>query len=118
MTVGTCDSPGLEDGRLTSGADGWVRYTGLPISGPEGPVLYRLTEIATVNGYNLLAEPAFEGTLPYEGSNDFEITIINTPTYTLPVTGGRGFWGIVIALALTGVVFGGALMLYRKRPEL
>lgn len=116
--IGTSNSPGLLDGKLTSGADGWVRYTGLCISGPEGPVMYRLTEVATVNGYNLLAEPAFEGSLPYEGTSDFEITVINTPTYTLPVTGGRGFWGIVIALALTGAFLGGALVLYRKRPDL
>ena len=102
VQVGTSDSPGLLDGKLTSGEDGWVRYTGLCTSGPEGPVMYRLTEIATVNGYNLLSEPAFEGSLPYEGTSDFEITVINTPTYTLPVTGGNGFHWQMLSFGFSG----------------
>ena len=114
MQVGTSNSPGLLDGKLTSGADGWVRYTGLPISCAEGQVLYRLTEIATVNGYILLAEPAFEGSLPYEGTSDFEITVINTPTYTLPVTGGSGFRWQMLSLAFAGALIMFGLLMLRK----
>lgn len=115
VEVGTSNSSGLLDGKLTSGADGWVRYTGLPISCAEGQVLYRLTEIATVNGYNLLAEPAFEGSLPYEGTSDFEITVINTPTYTMPVTGGHGFAMSAIALAVADITLTAGLIVLRKK---
>ena len=114
MQAGTCDNPAVVDGLLTSGEDGWVRYTGLVIAAAEGPVLYRLTEIATVNGYNLLTEPAFEGSLPHEGTSDFEITVINTPTYTLPVTGGNGFHWLMLSMAFAGTMVLFGLLMLRK----
>ena len=45
VTEGTCTAEGLTDGKLTSGADGEVRFTGL-YSGS----LYRVTEIESAQG--------------------------------------------------------------------
>lgn len=56
VTEGTCTAEGLTDGKLTSGADGVVRFTGL-YSGS----LYRVTEVKAPKGYQLLTEPVYEG---------------------------------------------------------
>ena len=58
VTEGTCATEGLADGKLTSGADGVVRFTGL-YSGS----LYRVTEVKAPKGYQLLTEPVYEGSI-------------------------------------------------------
>ncbi|MEI3092841.1 MAG: prealbumin-like fold domain-containing protein [Oscillospiraceae bacterium] len=45
----------LTDGKLTSGADGEVRFTGLYSGG------YRVTETKAPKGYQLLTEPVYGG---------------------------------------------------------
>ena len=72
-------------------------------------IQYRLTEVAAPEGYELLKEPIFEGTLPasypdgkvtatpdevIDGTAyfyDLPITVQNGHIYTLPMTGGSGF---------------------------
>lgn len=82
---GTCTSTGLADGRLTSGEDGIIRFTGL---NPNS--LYRLTETKAPNGYQLLTEPAFEGKIQVEDEYFVQLTVVNAPVYELPMTGASG----------------------------
>ncbi|MBQ1649012.1 MAG: hypothetical protein II047_11260, partial [Bacteroidales bacterium] len=110
VIAGGCTSEGLNNGKLTTGADGKAEYTGLCIDTQLGKVLYRLTEASTKPGYNLLTEPAFEGSLPLEGETEVALTIVNTPTFKMPTTGGHGFAGMVSAMSIAGIA--AALLLY------
>ena len=96
--VGGCTSDGLSDGTLITGADGIAIFNGLRAG--DG-VLYRVTEIATVNGYVLLTEAVELGTLPRESEEstiyDVSVTVSNAPTYLLPMTGGTGLWPVLSA---------------------
>lgn len=96
--VGGCTSEGLSDGMLITGDDGIAVFGGLRAG--DG-ILYRVTEIATVNGYVLLAEPVELGTLPRESEEstiyNVSVTISNSPTYLLPMTGGTGLWPVLSA---------------------
>lgn len=96
--VGGCTSEGLSDGMLITGDDGIAVFGGLRAG--DG-ILYRVTEIATVNGYVLLAEPVELGMLPRESEEstiyNVSVTISNSPTYLLPMTGGTGLWPVLSA---------------------
>ena len=82
VTEGTCSSEGLRDGRLVSDETGLVEFTGLH---PER--LYRLTETAAPEGYQLLAGTAYEGGLPAEEDLVIQLTVVNVPVFQLPKTG-------------------------------
>ena len=96
--VGGCTSEGLSDGMLITGDDGIAVFGGLRAG--DG-ILYRVTEIVTVNGYVLLTEPVELGTLPRESEEstiyNVSVTISNSPTYLLPMTGGTGLWPVLSA---------------------
>lgn len=96
--IGGCTSDGLSDGMLITGDDGIAVFGGLRAG--DG-ILYRVTEIATVNGYVLLTEPVEIGTLPRENEEspiyDVSVTVSNSPTYLLPMTGGTGLWPVLSA---------------------
>lgn len=96
--VGGCTSEGLSDGILITGDDGIAIFDGLRA---DKNVRYRITEIATVNGYVLLTEPVEIGTLPRENEDkliyDVSVTVNNSPTYLLPMTGGAGLWPVLSA---------------------
>lgn len=96
--LGGCTSEGLSDGMLITGADGIAIFDGLRA---DKNVRYRITEIATVNGYVLLTEPVEIGTLPRESEEstiyDVSVTVSNSPTYLLPMTGGTGLWPVLSA---------------------
>ena len=96
--VGGCTSESLSDGMLITGDDGIAVFGGLRAG--DG-ILYRVTEIATVNGYVLLTEPVELGALPRESEESIiynvSVTISNSPTYLLPMTGGTGLWPVLSA---------------------
>lgn len=96
--IGGCTSDGLGDGTLITGVEGRAVFDGLRAG--EG-VFYRVTEIATVNGYMLLTEPVEIGTLPRESEEstiyDVSVTVSNSLTYLLPMTGGAGLWPVLSA---------------------
>lgn len=96
--IGGCTSEGLSDGMLITGADGIAVFGGLRA---DKNVHYRITENATVNGYVLLTEPVELGTLPRENEDnpiyDVSVTVNNSPTYLLPMTGGTGLWPVLSA---------------------
>ena len=117
--IGGCTSAGLKDGVLTTDKDGTVLFSGLSISMGERHIYYRLTEVATLEGYVLLPEPVFVGELPQNGSQDITVTAVNTPQFALPFTGSMGFTtvtlGLLLAeLALCPVVF---LWIQRRKPK-
>ena len=94
-TEGTCTSEGLTDGKLISGEDGLVRFTGLyPGS------LYRLTETKAPEGYQLLTEPIHEGSIQVGNEYFVQLTVVNAPVFELPMTGSMsGRWQFCFQLA-------------------
>lgn len=104
VKLGGCTSFGLTNGQLVSGTDGKAVFTGLRA---DGSTIYRVTETRAPQGYSLMADPLYVGTLPVAVSDaniaDSEtvdgtvytyslyITATDNPIYRLPETGGRGF---------------------------
>lgn len=99
VTEGTCTAEGLTDGKLTSGADGVVRFTGL-YSGS----LYRVTEVKAPKGYQLLTEPVYEGSIQKDDGNFIRLTVVNAPVFELPMTGSTGYTAMTAIQVGTGVV--------------
>lgn len=97
---GTCTSEGIQDGKLTSGENGVVRFTGL-YSGS----LYRVTETKAPEGYQLLAEPVHEGSIQKDGEYFIQLTVVNAPVFQLPMTGSTGY------TAMTAVQVGISIVL-------
>lgn len=81
-TEGGCTASNLVDGKFTTDANGNVSFTGL-----HPQLHYRVTEVSTLEGYQLLMEPAFEGTLSYESNFEVDLQVVNCPEYQLPMTG-------------------------------
>ena len=99
-------STAVSDGKLTTDESGTITFENL---WADEEVQYRLTEVAAPEGYELLKEPIFEGTLPVSYPDgkvtatpdevidgtayfyDLPITVQNGHIYTLPMTGGNGF---------------------------
>ncbi len=104
VTIGACTSEGLTDGQLTTDESGKVIFEGL---WADDQLQYRLTEVKAPEGYELLAEPVFEGVLPVSynaekvsaepeeiigGTAYFynpTFTVTNGHVYEMPMTGGR-----------------------------
>ena len=96
----------VTDGKLTTDESGTITFENL---WADEEIQYRLTETQAPEGYELLKEPIFEGTLPasypdgkvtatpdevIDGTAyfyDLPITVQNGHIYTLPMTGGSGF---------------------------
>lgn len=103
VAEGTCTSEGLIDGKLTTGEDGILRFTGL-----HPHRLYRLTETKAPSGFQLNAEPVFSGSLQNGTEYFVQLTVTNSHIYELPMTGSLGstvqtslqILGAVLLLAL------------------
>ena len=83
---GTCTSEGFVEGKLTTGEDGLVRFTGLSPGS-----LYRVTETKAPEGYQLLSEPVHEGSIQKVGEYFIQLTVVNAPVFQLPMTGSTGY---------------------------
>ena len=86
VSEGTCTSEGIQEGKITSGEDGVVRFTGLSPGS-----LYRVTETKAPEGYQLLAEPVHEGSIQKDGEYFIQLTVVNAPVFQLPMTGSTGY---------------------------
>ena len=106
VTKGTCTSRGLVDGKLESGRDGVVHFTGL-----HPQLQYRLTETKAPEGYQLLEKPAYEGGIAPGEKLIVERTVVNAPVFELPMTGSTGSTTATI-LQLAGAVTLLAMLLY------
>ena len=104
ISVGSCTSVGISDGVLITGEDGKVTFSGLQVKNQNVTILYRITEVRTKNGFQLLGEPLFEGTLPQDVNGtpqrDITITAVNGHQFELPAAGRNGMQS-----AATGMVF-------------
>ena len=109
---GTCTSEGLTNGRLVSDETGLVEFTGLH---PER--LYRLTETKAPDGYQLLADTAYEGGLPADKDLVIQLTVVNVPTFELPKTGSKSMLLMPVSLALAAALCG-AILVIGKRKKL
>ena len=118
IAAGSCTSVGLENGILTTDADGNAVFSGLCIATKSGKIKYRVTEVETLPGYQLLAETAYEGELSPDKEVDVSFTVVNAHTYVLPATGGMGYWPLtVIAVIFAGGALGCAVVLRKKRRK-
>lgn len=109
---GTCTSEGLNNGRLISDETGLVEFTGLH---PER--LYRLTETAAPEGYQLLADTAYEGGLPADTELTIQLTVVNVPTFELPKTGSKSMLLMPISLALVAALCGAILVIGKRKEQ-
>ncbi|MGM9524561.1 MAG: collagen binding domain-containing protein [Faecousia sp.] len=116
--IGTCSTVG-EDGTLTTGEDGQAVFDGLIVYG----VFYRLTETVAPPGYQLLADPVFNGGIVADDDGNYKIycNVVNTPKLQMPPTGGDGSVRLICAIAtvvasasLLGL---GLVCKRRKSPE-
>lgn len=115
IIVGGCTSPGLMNGLLVTGSDGFAAFCGLHVSTQQADIRYRLTEVATLPGYGLLAEPVYVGSLSTAEEIDISFTVVNMPNFQLPQTGGSGFIDTVIGIIFAGAAALTVLLLLRKR---
>ena len=107
---GSCTSDGLADGKLVSGRDGVVRFSGLQ---PE--LQYRLTETKAPEGYQLLSGPAYEGSIPSDDTLTVELTVVNAPIFELPMTGSTGSMAMRLLQISGAAVLLLALLYFRKK---
>ena len=111
VSKGACTSVGLVDGKLVSGRDGVVHFTGLH---PE--LQYRLTETKAPEGYHLLGEPAYEGGITPDETLTVELTVVNAPVFELPMTGSTGSTvATVLQIAGALVLLTALLYIVKKR---
>lgn len=91
-----------EVGKITTDKTGVAKWSDLK-TGAQ----YRVTETKTPEGYTLLTEPLFTGTLD-SSNRDITITACNNAGFVLPFTGGTGFTTYFLFAALAafaGVYF-------------
>lgn len=111
VSKGACSSAGLTNGKLTSGVDGVVTFSGLH------PLLqYRLTETSAPEGHQLLAEPIYVKDIASDADLTCSFTAVNAPVFVLPLTGSRGIlWLQILSTVLLAASLG--MSLYCRRKE-
>lgn len=115
VTAGGCTNEQLSNGILVTDRNGVAVYPGLALTLGDRVLHYRLTEISTQDGKQLLSEPAFEGTLPYDGAEEITVTAVNSDGFTIPETGGNGFTGMSLGFVIAGGAALLLLLMLRKR---
>ena len=100
ILAGGCSSEGLDDsGCLTTDDAGLAVFSGLcPV------VKYRISEVGTPNGYQLLKEPILVDKLTPEQNYEAAYRVVDNYVFNLPKTGVSDFFylPICIAIAFTG----------------
>ena len=120
----------VTDGKLTTDESGTITFENL---WADEAVQYRLKEVEAPEGYALLKDPVFEGTLPasypdgkvtatpdevIDGTAyfyDLPITVQNGHIYTLPMTGGNGFPFAPLGMVMLPV--GLTLSIFKGKPN-
>ena len=90
-----------------SGEDGLLTWENLPTT-----LQYRITETKAPEGYTLLKEAAFEGTLP---TDTLELRVVNGEAFALPKTGSNGLSVLPLAIMSCFSICAGAILYLRKR---
>ena len=100
ILAGGCSSESLDDsGCITTDDSGTAEFTGL-----SPMVRYRISEVATPNGYQLLKEPILVDKLTPEQNYEAAYRVVDNYVFNLPKTGASDFLylPICIAFAFTG----------------
>ena len=100
ILAGGCSSEGLDDsGCIATDDSGMAKFTGL-----SPMVQYRISEVATPNGYQLLKEPILVDKLTPEQNYEAAYRVVESFLFNLPKTGASDFLylPICIAFAFTG----------------
>ena len=94
LGIGTTSTQGVENGLQTTDEAGHISYAGL---NPD--LQYRLYEVKAPEGYQLLYDYVFQGKLT---GSDLSVTVtaVNSPVYTLPLTGSNSMMDMSISIAL------------------
>lgn len=95
----------------TSGEDGLLTWKALPIT-----LQYRITETNAPDGYTLLKDYAFAGTLPADNT-EMELRVVNGEAFALPKTGSTGFVRIPMATVFCLMLCAANLWLLRKKEQ-
>ena len=110
--IGGCATVGINDGKLLTGTTGLIEFTGLY------PTLsYRLTEKKAPNGYQLLSEPVFEGTLPVDRNLSLGFTVINVLVFKLPQTGSKSLFLTISGMVVCCIACAGAIYFLRRKEH-
>lgn len=91
----------------TSGEDGLLTWENLSIT-----LQYRIMETKAPEGYTLLKEAAFEGTLP---ADTLELRVVNGEAFALPKTGSTDLTVLPFAVISCFSFCAGAILYLRKR---
>ena len=100
ILAGGCSSEGLDDsGCITTDNSGMAIFSGL-----SPMVRYRISEVATPNGYQLLKEPILVDKLTPEQNYEAAYRVVESFLFNLPKTGASDllYLPICIAFAFTG----------------
>lgn len=95
----------------TSGEDGLLTWENLSIT-----LQYRITETKAPEGYTLLKDYAFVGTLPADNT-EMELRVVNGEAFALPKTGSTGFVRIPMATVFCLMLCAANLWLLRKKEQ-
>ena len=95
----------------TSGEDGLLTWENLSIT-----LQYRITETKAPEGYTLLKDYAFAGTLPADNT-EMELRVVNGEAFALPKTGSTGFVRIPMATVFCLMLCAANLWLLRKKEQ-
>lgn len=93
----------------TSGEDGLLIWEGLPTA-----LQYRITETKAPEGYTLLKDYAFVGTLPTDNT-EMELRVVNGEAFALPKTGLTSLTVLPLAAMFCFSICAGAILHLRKR---
>ena len=109
--LGEPSEENLAAASMTSGEDGLLTWENLPIT-----LQYRITETNAPDGYTLLKDYAFAGTLPAD-STEMELRVVNGKAFALPKTGSVDFVRIPIATVLCLLLCAANLWLLHKKEQ-
>ena len=109
VVKGGCSNKTLVDGTLVTGEDGLLTWENL-----YPGIQYRITELEAPEGYTLLTDIAWEGTL---NADDLTVSlrVVNTHTLVLPETGSNTLALMPLWLLLCTAVCMGAVFYLRRK---
>ena len=108
-TLGEPSEENLAAASKTSGEDGLLNWENLPTT-----LQYRITETKAAEGYTLLKDYAFVGTLPAD-STEMELRVVNGEAFALPKTGSTDLTVLPFAVISCFSFCAGAILYLRKR---
>lgn len=117
VVPGSCTSENLDaDGTLMTDDKGIALFEGLRVYTSDGaPILYRATELQTLNGSSLMPDHIWEGDLSSGEQFEVVLGVVNSPNLELPETGSTSTRILSVFAALFTVV--GAVLLITRRKK-